>query len=188
MQLLVSFDNAVAQALFSIRDMNVVYGFIGISELGEDMTIAGISVIIVLLFLLRRRFHLAVGIAVSVFGSMGAVYFLKDLFHRARPGEDVAAYLESSFSFPSGHATFSIALYGFIIWLLLRNKRSFRRDIAIALLSVLIVLISFTRLYLGVHYVTDVLGGLIIGGIFLSLGIRATKLLERRSAAVVPTV
>jgi len=89
-------------------------------------------------------------------------FVIKNIIQRARPEN----LLEKDYSFPSLHATASILLYG---WLSLQLWKQGRRRKAIALL-ILPLLISFSRIYLGVHWFSDVLGGLLLGGGWL-LGI-----------------
>jgi len=91
---------------------------------------------------------------------------LKGLFGRPRPsGETLtAAY---GYSFPSGHAMMSVALYGFLI-LLLCAKRHKHRKLWVTALLLLIFLIGISRVYLNVHYATDVLGGWFFGLVWLT--------------------
>ena len=85
-------------------------------------------------------------------------------------------YLEKSFSFPSGHATIAVAFYGFIIYFLIKNVKSWNRKINIFFTGfILIILIGFSRLYLGVHFVSDVWAGYLIGAIWLIIGIGFTE-------------
>jgi undecaprenyl-diphosphatase len=94
----------------------------------------------------------------------------KFIFHRARPG--VAIYPENSFSFPSGHATIAVAFYGFLTYALIRSSKKWKRKINIFFVGfILIFLIGFSRLYLGVHYFSDVWGGYLAGAIWLIIAI-----------------
>jgi len=90
-------------------------------------------------------------------------FVIKNIVQRARPEN----FLETDYSFPSLHATASILLYG---WLSFHFWKQGRRRKAVALLCVPL-LIGFSRLYLGVHWFSDVLGGLLLGGGWL-LGIQ----------------
>ena len=99
-------------------------------------------------------------------------YVLKILFSRNRPA-DINLIVETGFSFPSGHAMMSLGIYGFLIYLLLlSDKNKISKIIGTASLVLLIFLIGISRIYLGVHYATDVIAGFIISASYLLLFIR----------------
>ena len=78
---------------------------------------------------------------------------------------------EHGYSFPSGHAMISTAFYGLIIYLIYKNANKHKK-IYIALLTILIFLIAVSRVYLGAHYATDVIAGIIFAIIYLIIFIR----------------
>lgn len=87
---------------------------------------------------------------------------LKNIFVRPRP-IDYRLIEETGYSFPSGHSMASMAFYGLLIYLIYKNvKNKYLKWTLILVLSVLIILIGFSRIYLGVHYTSDVLGGFLI--------------------------
>ena len=87
---------------------------------------------------------------------------LKRLLQRPRPTE-FRIIEETGYSFPSGHSMVSMAFYGYLIYLIYRFvKNKYLKWISIVLLSLLICLIGISRIYLGVHYTSDVLGGFLI--------------------------
>ena len=101
-------------------------------------------------------------------------YVLKILFSRNRPA-DINLIVETGFSFPSGHAMMSLGIYGFLIYLLLlSDKNKISKIIGTASLVLLIFLIGISRIYLGVHYATDVIAGFVISASYLLLFIRFT--------------
>ena len=87
-------------------------------------------------------------------------YILKLIFSRERP-IDINLIAETGYSFPSGHAMISLAVYGFLAYLLWKSNYKYKK-IGSSLLILLIVLIGISRIYLGVHYTSDVIGGFII--------------------------
>jgi undecaprenyl-diphosphatase len=101
-------------------------------------------------------------------GSVGWNQLLKVLFHRARP--DVHRLIaETGFSFPSGHTMSACALYGAIVFLFWRHGATrFRRGLLLAFGALMIAGIGFSRIYLGVHYPSDVLGAMMAGGLWLT--------------------
>ncbi len=93
---------------------------------------------------------------------------LKLIFERERPSDMVV--LEESFSFPSGHSMVSAAFYGMIIYLIIKSKlKSSLKLIYTILLTTLIILIGYSRIYLGVHYFSDVYSGIMISMLYVLL-------------------
>lgn len=87
-------------------------------------------------------------------------YILKLIFSRERP-IDINIITETGYSFPSGHAMISLSIYGFLAYLLWKSDYKYKK-IGVALLILLIILIGISRIYLGVHYTSDVIAGFII--------------------------
>lgn len=100
-------------------------------------------------------------------------YILKAIFGRSRP-IGINLIEESSYSFPSGHSLTAMAFYGFIIYLIYKSKLKYKK-VYIILLSLLILLIGLSRVYLGVHYITDVLGGFTFSLFYLIIFINILK-------------
>ena len=105
-------------------------------------------------------------IGLSIFANLIIVtilnQLLKRVLQRPRPTE-YRIIEETGYSFPSGHSMVSMALYGYLIYLIYKYvENKYVKWILISLLSVLICLIGISRIYLGVHYTSDVLGGLLI--------------------------
>lgn len=85
---------------------------------------------------------------------------LKTIVQRPRPDESLRLVVEHGFSFPSGHSMVAMAFFGLIVWIIWHYERDRRhRMLLCAAFSILIVLIGVSRIYLGVHYASDVLGG-----------------------------
>jgi len=131
---------------------------------------ATLLAIIVSAILWRKQERLMVfGLWLALTLSEGFTFFAKLFFHRPRPL--FAAVAEHSFSFPSGHATTVVVLYGFFLYLFLRRAASRAAKISAIIGTVaLIILVDFSRLYLGVHYLSDVLAGNVVGAAGLFLG------------------
>ncbi len=108
---------------------------------------------------------------VTLAGTGISVWASKLLFHRVRPGGLLPTYVEQSYSFPSGHSAIAIALYGFLVYMLLRQKVTHKVRVgSVAACVLLIFLIGLSRLYLGVHYLSDVWGGYMLGAAWLIVG------------------
>ncbi|MGZ4163858.1 MAG: phosphatase PAP2 family protein [Tumebacillaceae bacterium] len=116
--------------------------------------------------MLKHRTEIVLFAAVMV-GTVVMNQVLKALFHRARP--DIHQIVtETGYSFPSFHSMGSFALYGILTFLLWRHiKTGFGRGLMIVVGFVLTVMIGISRIYLGVHYVSDVVGGFLVSGFWL---------------------
>lgn len=100
---------------------------------------------------------------------------LKFLLQRPRP-TDFRIIDESGYSFPSGHSMVSMAFYGFLIYLIYQNvKNKFLKIFLISILSLLIIMIGISRIYLGVHYTSDVCAGFLVSISYLILYIHFTN-------------
>ncbi len=171
-------DFYILQTLYSLRNGDLVQILIFITEFGSTVAIGGIATALALFLIVRKRFSDLLGLCISVMGAGAVVFFLKETIARVRPDITYQAYLESGFAFPSGHSALSLALYGFIAFVLWKH---FPRIRIIGLLSIatLVTLVGFSRLYLGLHFASDVLGGYAVGGIFLWIGISCVQRFEK---------
>ncbi|MHC2993802.1 hypothetical protein OB13_20250 [Pontibacter sp. HJ8] len=120
----------------------------------------------------------ALKILMIAFTSTMLNQLLKSLFERPRP---ITAMLkESSLSFPSGHAMIGVSFYGLLIYIVWREVHNpFWKWLWISLLALLLLLIGYSRVYLNVHYATDVLAGYAMGILWLLLAIYLMKKLEK---------
>lgn len=166
-------DIQIVHWLASMRTPEFTNFLLWVTSLGEWQIVVIFVVATILAFWIRKKRFYIIPLLVTVLGSELFSYLIKIFVHRTRP--DVSLLIEDTYSFPSGHATISIAFYGFITYVLIKNYKKLGKIISLILGILLIGLIGFSRLYLGVHYTTDVLGGYIIGGIWLVIGIYATK-------------
>ncbi len=117
------------------------------------------------LFFKKYRFIITPNTLIAV----GVSQALKRIICRIRP-VGIALIEETGYSFPSGHSMVSFAFYGLIIYLIYKSKLNIKLKVSfITLFSIIIINIGLSRIYLGVHYVTDVIGGYLLGFICLIL-------------------
>ncbi len=126
-----------------------------------------LSITTLLLLIIIKDKKIGVGILINLCTATGLNLILKSLLQRPRPTE-FRIINETGYSFPSGHSMISMAFYGFIIYLIYEKvKNKYIKWTSITLLSILIVMIGFSRIYLGVHYVSDVLAGFLFSIAYL---------------------
>jgi len=142
--------------------------FLWITKFGNPISIVLVTIAVALL-LFRKKYYIEMlwlGVNTALIAGVGNI-FLKQAFARPRPALEHLVH-ETSFSFPSAHALGSTLCYGTILLLLPRlidNKKILR--LVQVLLGLLILNIGLSRVYAGVHYPTDILGGFLLGAAWL---------------------
>lgn len=167
---LVQADMSITNFLIGFRNIQLIKIFTWITMLGKGTIIASLGIATALILVLWQRTKFIFPL-VAVLASSGLLTYLSKIgFHRPRPWQ--AIYAEKYFSFPSAHTALATALYGFLAYLIFRNfkKLSIKLN-AIFFAAAIIFLVSFSRLYLGVHYLSDVWGGFLVGVMCLLVGI-----------------
>ena len=135
--------------------------------------------ILALIFLKNKKMALSININLVVITILNII--LKSIIQRPRP-EGYRLIDESGYSFPSGHSMISMAFYGLIIYYLWKNVKNKKiKYISVTLLTLMVLLIGISRIYLGVHYASDVLGGFIISIAYLIVFITIEKLIYRKN-------
>ncbi len=157
--------------------------FEGVSFAG-NWEVACIVLAVAVIALWNRRRRSALALALACVGSELTVYFGKAGLGRPRPPVVLSAVTELDASFPSGHANISIALYALGFYLLFRMARSrHRRRLCLVLACLFPLLIGFSRLYLGAHYLSDVLAGWGVGLWWSILVVGVPGFVRRRQTA-----
>ena len=164
-----SFDKTVLNFFISLRRDWLTDIMRAVTFLGDVKFILPVSVALLVWFWLSKRIFYFLFLAFSVSVSAGLVFLLKDFFVRVRPAIESRLVSEDSFSFPSGHAMMAIAFWGALAYLLAENFPKRWQKIIVAVGgAALIFIISASRLYLGVHWSTDILGSWILAGVWLA--------------------
>jgi len=164
-------DDPVCKFLFSMRAAWLTGFFKGVTFIANPKTLT----VLCLILLVFPKTTLRFGIPVSIVTGLGTLAHngLKDLIMRDRPDEALWLIKAGGYSFPSGHANASLLFFLFLAFLLARVlKRNKHDDISHLMYIVFIIiifLIGVSRVYLGVHYPTDIIGGWCLGGVLLVL-------------------
>ncbi len=177
---LTHFDIALLEWFHSHSTPHVTKLFAAISLLGSVLVLTTLGLLVAILIALRRRWLLFFGWVAALGGAGVLDTLLKHIIRRPRPPYAAAVLHGSSFSFPSGHAMASLIGYGMLAYLLVVFW-AHRWQMRLAIFSaaaLLILAIGISRLYLGVHYFSDVVGGYAAGALWLSAcltGIQITR-------------
>ena len=195
---LVRFDEAVAATLRTQETLTLTTFFLLAAGLCSIATVALVGLLVVVVYGLRRRWlYIGMWFAAVTAGEILNV-LLKELFARPAPSfpnqlvnNTVVAYTGNalpsgstitSYSFPSGHAMESVIMYGMLAYFGVLAAQNGRARLALAFGGVvLVLLIGFSKIYLGHHYFSDVIGGYAAGGVLLSAFVLATETIRRRN-------
>lgn len=163
---IVNFDNTVYGIISKLISEPVTTIAIIITTLGSVYVIVPVFVASIVIF--REKIEAKI-ITINLFTIFISNQILKRIVARPRPIE-YRLVQESGYSFPSGHSMISMAFYGLFIYLIYRKvKNPYIKWISITLISIFIILIGISRIYLGVHYASDVIAGFCISLAYLSL-------------------
>lgn len=183
MNAIVAADLWFENLMFGIRSPLVVSVFKTVTLLGEAVFVLVLSALAcIVLFRTPTLRAYAFGLATAVLGTGVTTYILKYLVDRARPDGFIQSAVEASSSFPSWHAAGSLALYGFAAYLLSRRFPA-QAPLIIGGATLLIIVIGASRLYLGVHYPSDIVAGYAVGGVWLLIGAALTRRLQAAAPA-----
>ena len=172
---ILAFDTVIRQWAYDQRNPVLNRVIIAVTYLGNWQTVVTVGAVLLALPRTRRRY----GLPFVGFSAASTVLYriMKAVFARPRPELAVRLIEESGWSFPSGHSMNCIVCYGILIYLLRRHCQDRRLANALTiLLSLLILSIGCSRVYVGVHYPTDILGGWSLGLAFL---LAATLICEK---------
>lgn len=176
---LTRFDQILAEALHQNATPTGTRIFTLITRLGDGTTLAVGGMVVGAILLARRRWHLLAGWVAALAGGGALNAALKALFQRARPDLANPFYDAMGWSFPSGHAMGSLIAYGMVTYVLVLNLRRPWAEIAVTVMVALVLLIGFSRMYLGVHYFSDVVAGYAAGITWLATCISGIEVARR---------
>jgi len=173
---IIALDTRLADLLYAFRDVGLIQFFLWITLLGKWQVVAVFAFVSsLLLWMWKKRIYIF-SLWLTIIGSEIFVYLGKILIDRPRPGGYIPFYHEASLSFPSGHAAISIALYGFLTYILWKQLHLIKTKTTVLFIGIsTIFFIGLSRMYLGVHFLSDVLGGYLAGALWLIVGITVTE-------------
>lgn len=152
-----------------------------VTNLGGIKFIGSCGLVATAYFLFKRYYDKAAGLAAAVLGGILLNNFLKIMIHRPRPLSETTLVTVHGWSFPSGHAMNSMIFYGIIAYLLVRRIHSWTSKAVIISIALCIVLIiGVSRIYLQVHYLSDVIAGFAGGLFWLSVCITGMELMRKK--------
>jgi len=160
------FDSSIY--LFLVRHrtefLNLLFKII--TQFGGALYLITITVLC-MVFVKKKKYKFTIPMNLVITAALNII--LKNIFNRPRPNE-FRIIEETGFSFPSGHSMASMAFYGYLIYLIYKNVENKKvRNASCIFLTILIYLIGLSRIYLGVHYTSDVIAGLCFSMAYLIL-------------------
>jgi membrane-associated phospholipid phosphatase len=178
-----SIDVEVAAYLHARATPSLSLVMVLISYFGSLAGTGAIAFATAIIFWRRKEYNRVLALSSAVPGGMFINGAVKYIVHRPRPVFENPITTLSSYSFPSGHAMAATVLYGLLAAFSLQTSKDLpQRTIAVAISGLLIALVCFSRLYLGLHYVTDVIAGIAQGLAWLTLCHTLVQMQQRRRA------
>ncbi|MDT7856273.1 phosphatase PAP2 family protein [Rubrivirga sp. S365] len=152
---------------------------VAVTWFGNNLTLITFVVVATLALVAAKRYWSAFRVAFASGGGGLVVLGLKGLFHRARPVDQVIP--AEGYSFPSGHAFASTVFYGMLVYLVWRlTEKAWARALAAVVGPLLIISVGLSRVYLNVHFLTDVVAGWLSGAAWLVASLLIVDLVETR--------
>ena len=158
-----------------------------ITDFASPLWVTCVAVVTGLVLWWKRYWYRLLALVLAIPGGMALLPLLKMAFHRRRPSFEDAISIFQGYSFPSGHAMAATLLYGLLAVLAVLAFITWRqRARAVLAACVMVLLVGFSRVYLGAHYLSDVLGAVAAGLAWLALSLTAVDTLRRSRGRVTP--
>lgn len=181
MNMIQNIDTAVALWIELLRQPALTKFFVWITAWGDWLLVFILAIVFSVLFLWWKKPFYILVLGLITIGNQALVHFTKDFVGRSRPENFLEFYNGSTASFPSGHAAIAVVFYGFLAYVFWREVKSKAVKTLWVLTGILLViLIGFSRIYLGVHFLSDVLVGYLFGLLWLLIGIYLNEKLKQK--------
>lgn len=182
---IVQIDLALARAIHVSSSSIGVTALRAFTHLGSGWALTVLAIVVAAVLLKRRQRVLAIGWLIALAGGGLLNWALKALFARPRPLFDDPLAVARGWSFPSGHSMGTIVTFGMLSYLAFLFLRTLRARLAfVAFALSWTVAMGFSRMYLGVHYLSDVLAGFAAGSVWLAVCISGVEVARRRPSRV----
>lgn len=161
-----------------VSKLNIKTIFLGITQLGDFVCIVLISLLVALIIEKKKYF---IFIPANMLIITGINQLTKRIIRRERPILPTVMVEESGFSFPSGHTTAIVALLGYVIYIIGKSGlKAWIKALIITLISIVIFGVCVSRIYLGAHYATDVIGAIVFTLAYLIPFVHVTELIASK--------
>lgn len=159
------FNHAVYYLITSFRVPAMDHIMVAITFIGDEHVVVAAAGLIFMWFVWKRNWYVAAHLFTITALCVATIEAMKTFFYSARPDVISGAFSKElgTSSFPSGHVTLVVALLGFLAVIIARELPPKQRRLPYLIVTIITFLVSFSRLYLGVHWLTDVLGGIFLG-------------------------
>jgi undecaprenyl-diphosphatase len=155
-------DQSLHNLFAGLRTAWMDHAMVFVTMLGDGVVMVAGTAVVTLYLLWRRAWGPAVGLLIAVAGTALFVTLFKLVFQHARPVELLHAGADS-FSFPSGHAAINAVLIGVVTVLVAHDRARWFQAVVVSLTAAYVTVMAFSRVYLGAHWMSDVLAGLLFG-------------------------
>jgi membrane-associated phospholipid phosphatase len=172
-------DQAFADGIASAVPIGVIRAFALVTHLGDAWVLAVWCVLGAAILTVRRRYALAIGITLAIVGNGLLNSIIKHIFERVRPVHDQSIATAAGWSFPSGHSSGSLVTYGIIAYVLARVLPDGWRLVVIVAATLIAFTTASSRVFLRVHFASDVLAGFALGTVWLVACILSIELTRR---------
>ena len=148
-------DNYIYKIIYGLRNNIWDFIFINITKMGNTTIVLLVIIVVLLKMNHKNQKILSFTAMITVLSNQ----IIKNIIKRPRPNH-IRLIKQGGYSFPSGHAMISIAVYGFLLYYIQTNCKNKKQKILLSvLLTIIILMIGCSRVYVGVHYPTDIIGG-----------------------------
>lgn len=181
----VEFDLWVLSNVLYFRTPVITKFMVIFTHLAGEAAVAAGSLVVITYCLIKKKFDYLVAYISAILGGGILILVSKVAIHRLRPFSETSIINAGEWSFPSGHAMMSVIFYGMILYFMIRDVHSWKLRVFMATATVFIIfLLGLSRIYLQVHYLSDILAGYAGGLFWLTICITALEIYRKRKRII----